>query len=1125
MKIADESKTVAIGHGLRARLFLSFIAISGFALIAAVVGNYAFYAIGQSLEQVTEKSVPPAIAALELAQITERIAAAGPALLAVTKSVEFDAVSSVLNQELKKARLLLSQLTGQRLPVEMLSGIFRVYDSVAANLETLKLVVQKRIAAADRKSALVRDTFDAYNQFRALWTPKFNELKGHILNLQRALNDSRSAPEQKLAAFDRLNAAISDLTPLEQVQQEAAVAFEALVRAGTAATPADLDALRAEAEAAVRSIDGIVSGLDPDISFALIAPLSRLRTNAIGSASIMAARQVELEAVQEGRRLTVENADLSVQLSNAVESLVAASKQGIATATERTQLVQNLGRLGLAVVVALSLISSALIGWLYVGRNVVARLTKLSDGMRALVGGRRDITIPTAGRDEIAEMARAVEVFRDNAVALDELLAEREHAAARLEQKVEQRTHELSQSIGELRALGEVTQAVTSTLDLQTVLTTIVAKATQLSGTEAGAIYVFDEAIREFRLSATYGMSEELIAAISGQHAVLSKAISEAAEQGEPDQVGDLQNEPPSAVNDLLIKAGYRARLLVPLVHSGETVGALVVRRIEPGEFPKQTVALLQTFAAQSALAIQNARLFSELATARDAADAANQTKSSFLANMSHELRTPLNAIIGYSEILQEDAADKEDKAAIEDLQRIEDAGRHLLGLINNILDLSKIEAGKMDVFIEPVDIQALLKEVLSIVKPLADKSENVVEVICPADVGSFRSDQTKIKQCLLNLMSNANKFTSKGTLTLSVEREATSQICFRVSDTGIGMTAEQLGRLFQAFSQADASTTKRFGGTGLGLAITKHFCTMLGGDVTVESTPGKGTTFIIRLPDQGVVAPAAVELPAPAVAAADGRATVLVVDDDASVRGLLAKTLEKEGYRVIAAGNGVEALALARAHRPQAITLDVMMPQLDGWGALKELKADAELRDIPVIMVSVLNERGMAIPLGAADFVTKPVDRQRLTAILREHCASPSGASILVVEDDLPTREALCRSLASMGYTAHDAVNGRTGLEWLTRHPVPSLILLDLMMPEMDGFEFLRELRKQPAFANVPVIVVTAKELTEEDIRVLSGQTEGIIAKDQTYLTELAAAVRGRVARHPAREAEPIAN
>ena len=499
-----------------------------------------------------------------------------------------------------------------------------------------------------------------------------------------------------------------------------------------------------------------------------------------------------------------------------------------------------------------------------------------------------------------------------------------------------------------------------------------------------------------------------------------------------------------------------------------------------------------------------------ELAAARDAADEANRTKSNFLANMSHELRTPLNAIIGYSEILQEDAVDKGDKDSVDDLQKIESAGRHLLGLINNILDLSKIEAGRMDVFIEAIDIQALLEEVLTIVKPLADKSENVIKLNCPADVGSFRSDQTKVKQCLLNLLSNANKFTSKGTLALTVARESGSRVCFGVSDTGIGMTKEQLDRLFQPFSQSEASTAKRFGGTGLGLAITKHFCTLLGGDVTVESAPGKGSTFIIRLPDQTRVFRGPAVPPAPA----DGRVTVLVVDDDPTVLSLLAKTLEKESYRVISARNGIEALALAREHRPQAITLDVLMPQMDGWRTLQELKADVELRDIPVIMVTVLNERGMAIPLGAADFMTKPVDRQRLAAILRNYCADRSSASILVVEDDLPTLETLSRSLASMGYTANAALNGRSGLDWLANYPTPDLILLDLMMPEMDGFEFLRELRQRPAFADVPVIVVTAKELTAEDIRILSRQTERIISKDQAYLTELAAAVRERLAR-----------
>jgi len=1058
---AKAAKRATIGHGLRDRLLLSFIAISSFAVIAAAVGNYAFYAIGEALHQVTERSVPPAIATLELAQRTERIIAAGPALLAVTSAGEFTAVSSVLDRDLKEAGRMLSELPGQAMTDDSMSGIKTVFDHVTANLETLKSAVQTRIAATDRKSALLRDTFDAYNQFRSIWAPKFDELKSHILALQRDLDAAGSSPAMRLAAFGRLDAAIRDLAPLEQVQQEAANAFEALVRAAGAATPIDLESSRTQAERSVRRIDGLVSGLDPDVSLALIVPLSRLRTGAIGNSSIITAREVELEAGEDGRRRTALNSAMSAQLSSAVAALVAASKQGIATATEQTQSVQAFGRLGLAAVVALSLISSVLIGWFYVGRNIVARLTALSDRMLTLAKGDLKSPLPRGGTDEIGRMAEALGVFRATAIEMEETnLKEIREARSRLTEAIET----ISEGFSLYDADDKLVVCNSHYQELFPSHADVLVPGTRFED-------ILRTATARGVIKDAEGDSEAWIAERLARHHAASETHVQRRSDGRWIQVSERKT----------------------------ANGGVVAIYADITEL-KQREA--------------------ELAAARDAADDANRTKSGFLANMSHELRTPLNAIIGYSEILQEDAADKDDKAPIEDLQRIESAGRHLLGLINNILDLSKIEAGKMDVFIENVDIPALVKEVLSIVKPLADKSENAIDLICPADIGGLRSDQTKVKQCLLNLLSNANKFTSKGTLTLTVVREADTRVCFRVSDTGIGMTPEQLGRLFQAFSQADASTTKRFGGTGLGLAITKHFCTMLGGDVTVESTPGTGSTFAIRLPDQAA-APVAVESPTPAAVAADGRATVLVVDDDPSVRGLLAKTLEKEGYRVMAAGNGVEALALAREHRPQAITLDVLMPQMDGWEVLKELKADAELRDTPVIMVTVLNERGMAIPLGAADFVTKPVDRQRLAAILREHCANRGNASILVVEDDPPTREALCLSLTNMGYATAAAINGRDGLDWLAGHPEPNLILLDLMMPEMDGFEFLRELRKQPAFANVPVIVVTAKELTPEDARILSGQTERIIAKDQTYLTELAAAVRGRL--QPARETESV--
>lgn len=495
-----------------------------------------------------------------------------------------------------------------------------------------------------------------------------------------------------------------------------------------------------------------------------------------------------------------------------------------------------------------------------------------------------------------------------------------------------------------------------------------------------------------------------------------------------------------------------------------------------------------------------------ELSVARVAAEEASKTKSAFLANMSHELRTPLNAIIGYSEMLQENALDNNDPEPIEDLKRIESAGRHLLGLINDILDLSKIEAGKMDVFIERVEIRPLVNEVLSIVQPLADKNGNALELHCPDDVGGFLSDETKVKQCLLNLMSNANKFTSQGKVTLTVEREPDASVVFRVSDTGLGMTQEQLARLFQAFTQADASTTKRFGGTGLGLAITRHFCAALGGDIAVESTLGAGSTFTIRLPDQEEAVPT--KKPAEPTAS-HSLLTILVVDDDVTARDLLTRTLETKGYHVIAARNGLEALALARQHRPNAITLDVMMPQLDGWSVLRQLKEDDELRDIPVIMVTILNERALAIPLGAAELLTKPIDRQRLAALMAQYCGASSDTTVLIIEDDSATRELLRRCVSGAGYKAEAAINGRDGLDWIAENPAPDLILLDLMMPKLDGFGFLRELRKRRAYDHLPVIIVTAKDLSDEDISKLKEFRADIITKDHDYLEELATIMR----------------
>jgi CheY-like chemotaxis protein len=338
-----------------------------------------------------------------------------------------------------------------------------------------------------------------------------------------------------------------------------------------------------------------------------------------------------------------------------------------------------------------------------------------------------------------------------------------------------------------------------------------------------------------------------------------------------------------------------------------------------------------------------------------------------------------------------------------------------------------------------------------------------------------------------------------------------------RVADTGIGMTPEQLGRLFQAFSQAEASTSSKYGGTGLGLAISKMFCEMMGGDITVASAPGSGTAFTVRLPaevrDHRELAPSS-----PAAAAAGAAGTVLVIDDDPASRQLVARMLGKDGFRVVEASNGEEGIRLARAERPDVITLDVLMPGLDGWGVLAVLKDDPALAAIPVVMLTITDEQDLGFALGAAEYLTKPIERARLSAVLARYRRSP-GLGVLVVEDDADTRAVLRRSLEKEGWCVSEAENGRVGLERVAAER-PALVLLDLMMPEMDGFEFLDQLRTRDAGAAPDVVVITAKELTEDDRRRLNGGVRDVVQKHSQDIDLLLADVRTRVAAHARRSA-----
>jgi CheY-like chemotaxis protein/nitrogen-specific signal transduction histidine kinase len=493
-------------------------------------------------------------------------------------------------------------------------------------------------------------------------------------------------------------------------------------------------------------------------------------------------------------------------------------------------------------------------------------------------------------------------------------------------------------------------------------------------------------------------------------------------------------------------------------------------------------------------------------------AEEANRAKGLFLASMSHELRTPLNSIIGYSEIIEEDAAAAGQQQTVSDLKKIQLAARHLLRLINDVLDFSKLEAGKASLFVEKFDLRPMVRDAIETIRPLVQRQRNRLELVCDDQLGFMESDLTKLRQCLFNLMGNAAKFTEDGLVRLKVsrfQREDREWIEFQVSDTGIGMNEEQRSRLFAAFSQAEPSTQRYYGGTGLGLAITRQFCWLMGGDISAASVPGKGTTFTMRLPadcPQDETAPQAVIAPAVLTTAAPAR-TVLVIDDDDASRDLMIRHLQREGFTAIAASSGAEGLRIAREIRPAAITLDVVMPQMDGWAVLTAIKADPELASIPVIMLSMLDEKGMGYALGAADYLVKPVGRGELAELLDQYKTEKADRPVLVVEDDPDTRNLLCRKLELDGWSVTSAEDGQAALRCVAERR-PALILLDLMMPRMNGFEFIAELRKVESWRSIPIVVVTARHLTEEDHNKLEGAVYKVLRKVASTRDELMDAV-----------------
>jgi signal transduction histidine kinase/DNA-binding response OmpR family regulator len=744
-----------------------------------------------------------------------------------------------------------------------------------------------------------------------------------------------------------------------------------------------------------------------------------------------------------------------------------------------------------------------------------------SDAQRA-AGYRTIMGVPMLLDDDavgVLQLRRnQVDPFSDHAVEVLTTFAAQAALAVRtvnLVRALESRTHELARKVNQLEALGAVGQGVSSSLNLIEVLTTIIMQAVIMSGTDGGSIYEFDEDAREFRIRAACGTSQKVLDALRGiriglEGTFLGKAATRGHSMGLPD-LGDAPLDPHLSV---LAEDGWRSLVAVPMLREGRIVGALVVRRHTPGHLPDEISDLLESFASQSALALINAQQHRRLERLNAELEVASRHKSEFLADMCHELKSPLVPIIGFSEVLLERMYGELNERQDEDVRHILGAGQDLLDLVNDILDISKIEAGKMDLNRSGFAVRDSLESCLSRERERALKKRIHLSLEVGPEVGLLDADPRRFRQVVLNLLSNAVKFTPAGGR-VDIRASINGQdLVVTVADTGVGVAAEDRERIFDSFMQGTRPPGKEEG-TGLGLTLCKRIVELHGGRIWLESEVGRGSTFGFALPagsDRPVLTlgpQAGTDVGLTTQPATGPGPTVVVVEDDRPSFDLLRTYLEKAGYRVVGARDGEEGLDTVRRLSPAGVILDILLPGIDGWEVLARLKADPRTAPIPVIVVSMLDERGRGFALGAAGYLVKPVDKEQLLAAVRFAAAMPERKHTVVAIDDDPLAIELARAnLEPAGWTVLGAASGREGLA-LIRERQPSVVLLDLLMPGMDGFEVVEALRAEAGTETIPVVILTSKSMTPQDKERLRGRITYVARKTEFDLSGLSGLLR----------------